>query len=258
MISTTAGSKGTLTLVNLTLAGPGTAPVSPVDGAVVRWRLTGASGGPFYLRVLRPVAGAFAGAGTSGPATPAGMGTETFTTDLPIRRGDLIGFNTSNASDEVGAVVSSEGTYAGWEPALPDGAALPPTATAMGAQFSFSADVQPAPTVTTISPASGSITGGTSVTIAGTDLTGVTSVQFGETPASIFPGGSDTQITAIAPKVKSRRWASPSSPTPVARRLAGGHLHLHGLPGAEAEGQGPGDGPQEAEKGGLQAGQGHG
>ena len=173
------------------------------------------------------------------------METETFTTDLPIRRGDLIGFNTSNASDEVGAVVSSEGTYAGWEPALPEGAALPPIATAMGAQFSFSADVQPAPTVTTISPASGSIAGGTSVTIAGTDLTGVTSVQFGETPASIFPGGSDTQITAIAPKVKS--------PGPVGiavrhqrrslRCLAGGHLHLHGLPGAEAEGQGSGDDP---------------
>jgi IPT/TIG domain len=54
------------------------------------------------------------------------------------------------------------------------------------------------PTVSGISPNTGPIAGGTSVTITGTNLTGATSVLFGSTPATIVVNGPNS-ITATAP-----------------------------------------------------------
>ena len=55
------------------------------------------------------------------------------------------------------------------------------------------------PTVTQVSPNSGSTSGGTSVTIAGTNFTGATAVTFGSTNATNFAVNSPTQITATSP-----------------------------------------------------------
>jgi hypothetical protein len=55
-----------------------------------------------------------------------------------------------------------------------------------------------APTVTAISPTSGPVAGGTSVTITGTNLTGATAVKFGTTSATIT-ANSATSITATSP-----------------------------------------------------------
>ena len=57
----------------------------------------------------------------------------------------------------------------------------------------------PVPTVTNVSPSSGPVAGGTSVTLTGTNFTGATSVTFGGTAASSFTVNSATQITASAP-----------------------------------------------------------
>ena len=57
----------------------------------------------------------------------------------------------------------------------------------------------PAPTVTAVSPSSGPTTGGTSVTVTGTSLTGASSVKFGSAAATAFTVNSDTSITATAP-----------------------------------------------------------
>jgi hypothetical protein len=59
--------------------------------------------------------------------------------------------------------------------------------------------VPPVPTVTGVSPASGSTAGGTSVVITGTGFTGVSAVKFGTAPAATFTLNSATQITATAP-----------------------------------------------------------
>ncbi|MEU7764831.1 ice-binding family protein [Nocardia sp. NPDC049190] len=59
--------------------------------------------------------------------------------------------------------------------------------------------VLPVPTLTSISPASGPAAGGTVVVLTGTNLTGVTAVSFGGTPATSFTVNSSTQITAVAP-----------------------------------------------------------
>jgi hypothetical protein len=55
------------------------------------------------------------------------------------------------------------------------------------------------PTVTHVSPATGPAAGGTSVIITGTDFTGATIVDFGNTPATNVIVDSSTQITATSP-----------------------------------------------------------
>ncbi|MGF6889550.1 hypothetical protein ABIA39_008994, partial [Nocardia sp. GAS34] len=55
------------------------------------------------------------------------------------------------------------------------------------------------PTLTSINPASGSAAGGATVMLTGTNLTGVTAVSFGGTPATSFTVNSSTQITAVTP-----------------------------------------------------------
>ncbi|MBL9132848.1 MAG: cadherin-like beta sandwich domain-containing protein, partial [Verrucomicrobiaceae bacterium] len=60
-------------------------------------------------------------------------------------------------------------------------------------------DVATPPTITSVSPASGPIAGGTTVVITGTGFTGATAVNFGTTPATGFTVNSPTQITATLP-----------------------------------------------------------
>ncbi|MGH3798231.1 MAG: IPT/TIG domain-containing protein, partial [Pseudonocardiaceae bacterium] len=55
------------------------------------------------------------------------------------------------------------------------------------------------PVVTTLIPDTGPAAGGTSVTIAGDNFTGATSVTFGGIPATSFTVDAATQITATAP-----------------------------------------------------------
>ncbi|MEU3985419.1 IPT/TIG domain-containing protein [Streptomyces sp. NPDC026672] len=55
------------------------------------------------------------------------------------------------------------------------------------------------PTISAINPSQGPTTGGTSVTITGTGMTGSTGVRFGSTNATSFTVNSATQITAVSP-----------------------------------------------------------
>ena len=55
------------------------------------------------------------------------------------------------------------------------------------------------PTVTSVSPNTGAPAGGTSVTVTGTNFSGVTAVQFGANAATTFTVNTLTQITATAP-----------------------------------------------------------
>ncbi|MFJ7199736.1 MULTISPECIES: IPT/TIG domain-containing protein [unclassified Streptomyces] len=55
------------------------------------------------------------------------------------------------------------------------------------------------PTISTINPSQGPTTGGTTVTLTGTGMTGATAVRFGSTDATSFTVNSATQITAVSP-----------------------------------------------------------
>ncbi|MEU4341558.1 IPT/TIG domain-containing protein [Nocardia sp. NPDC023852] len=70
-----------------------------------------------------------------------------------------------------------------------------PGGTSNGVFYSYVA----APSLTSISPIAGPVTGGTTVVLTGTNLTGATAVTFGATPATSFTVNSATQITAVAP-----------------------------------------------------------
>ena len=195
--ASTGGGVGTA--ANFVLPEAGANATSPITGTIVRWRVAGFAGGPFRLRVLAPDGGkTFTGAGTSAPESPASTGTETFTTDLPIHAGDIIGFTDTNSTDKIGIAMVTGATYLGWEPALEDGLTKEGN-TLEGKEVGINAEVQPPPGITAISPVSGSIAGGAPVVITGHDFTGATSVKFGSTAASSFTVNSDTQITAVAP-----------------------------------------------------------
>jgi hypothetical protein len=68
------------------------------------------------------------------------------------------------------------------------------SATSSSDQYTY----QAVPTVTSISPASGPVTAGTTVTITGNNLAGATTVNFGSTPGTIT-ANTATSITATAP-----------------------------------------------------------
>ncbi|KUL52349.1 cell shape-determining protein [Streptomyces sp. NRRL F-4489] len=64
--------------------------------------------------------------------------------------------------------------------------------------FSYTSAPAPAPALSGLSPASGPPSGGNTVTLTGTDLSGATSVKFGTNAAAVL-SNSATQITVIAP-----------------------------------------------------------
>jgi hypothetical protein len=90
----TVGAGGILG-INPALGEPGAHASSPVDGAVIGWRVLG-EGGPFKLRVVRPeAAGTFLAGAASAPQTLGTYGLGTFTTDLPIEAGEIVGIQAA-------------------------------------------------------------------------------------------------------------------------------------------------------------------
>jgi hypothetical protein len=68
---------------------------SPVNGTVTTWRLgVGNKSGPTAFRVVHRLPnGTYSGGGTSASVTPVLEMVNTFPTDMPIQRGDLIGID---------------------------------------------------------------------------------------------------------------------------------------------------------------------
>ncbi len=209
--------EGVRTQFNTALPETGANLASPVNGAIVRWRVQGAKGGPFKLRVLHPNgSGAFTATGTSLPATPLGLGIETFATQIPVRAGDLIGIDPTAAGDEIGVATVSGASYGIYATPPFEGSTLAPSEVKSGSEIELSAEVQPAPAVTKVAPELGSVLGGEKVKITGTNLNGASAVSFGEVPASAFTVVSEEEILATAPPQ-----AAPGSYDVVVKTLAG-------------------------------------
>jgi hypothetical protein len=188
------------TFFNTALPEKGANLTSPVSGAIVRWRIQGAEGGPFYLRVLRPNgSGGYMAAGTSNPATPTNNELQTFTANLPVQAGDLIGVDPTNPADKIGIAPVSGAGFGSIFPPPFDGATVAPSETEGGKEVELSAEVQPTPVIASIVPDFGPVAGGTTVTITGTDLASASAVKFGTVSATSFKAESETKITAVAP-----------------------------------------------------------
>ena len=78
--------------------------------------------------------------------------------------------------------------------AAPIGAVSPPVAVTWSGGFPSGA-----PAVSAVSPSSGPLAGGTTVTITGANLAGASAVDFDGQPAASFTVNSATRITAVAP-----------------------------------------------------------
>jgi hypothetical protein len=192
--------EGVRTQFNTTLPETGANLASPVNGAIVRWKMQGAVGGPFTLRVLHPNGtGAFTAVSASQSVKPNGTGIETFQTQLPIRSGDLIAVDSSNATDEIGVADVSGAGYGIFSAPPFEGATLAPSQTKAGQEIELAAEVQPAPSISGVSVAEGSVLGGEKVTITGANLNGASALMFGEVPAASFTVVNEEKITAVAP-----------------------------------------------------------
>ncbi len=198
--STPTEFKTVETLFNTALPEKGANLTSPVSGAIVRWRMQDPAGGPFSLRVLRPNgSGGYMAAGTSNPVIPSGGGLQTFTANLPVQAGDLIGVDPTNATDKIGVADVAGASYGFIFPPPFDGATVAPSGSEAGKEIELTAEVQPTPVISSIAPDFGPVAGGTTVTITGTDLASASAVKFGTVPATSFKAESETKITAVAP-----------------------------------------------------------
>jgi PASTA domain len=115
---------------------------SPTDGTVIDWRFVGAGAG-FVPRIIRPAGGGqYIGAGTGSAQTgnaPAIAGP--FTVSLPIRKGDLFGFD-AQAGTDIG-VIDRPGTgYIAFTPPLPDGGSPQPPGAQPARELAVSATVR--------------------------------------------------------------------------------------------------------------------
>ena len=131
--------------------------------------------------------------------------------------------NTASAGSTSGFTygVTAEGNVVAYDPNV--SGTVSPTASQSPAGVSSSiavltsvSNASGTPTVTSVSPNSGPTTGGTSVTITGTNLTGATAVKFGTGAATSYTVNSATQITATTPS-QSAATVDTVVTTPAAR-----------------------------------------
>ncbi len=171
---------------------------APGSGVIRSWRAEGQ--GTVQLTVVESEPeGGWAAVGTS--AAAANLEGQPNPTSLPIGAGDLIGVDLGPSSPGKSVIGFDELTNAEvlrWEPQLADFERAGEEQRE-NRHLEFNAEVVLAPVVSSLSPASGSTTGGNAVKISGLFLDGATSVTFGSTPASSFSVDSSSQITAIAP-----------------------------------------------------------
>ncbi|HEY2055344.1 MAG TPA: IPT/TIG domain-containing protein [Solirubrobacterales bacterium] len=207
-------------VLNADLGGTGTNLRSPVNGAIVGWSLVGGStAGTYRLgTALQFSKSGFTFRKWSNPVASSPMeGVQSFSTVLPVERGMLITLTMSETAslgfrEGVGQLAEWEFEPAESENSLED---------ELFAELAgFNAEIQPAPTITSLGTASGPTSGGTAVTITGTDLENVSAVTFGSTPAASVTVGSESQITAVAPASAAAAAVSVSVTTVAGKAVA--------------------------------------
>ena len=137
--------------------------------------------------------------GLSPGSGPLAGGTSVSITGSNFTGATAVHFGSSAAS---GVIVNSATSITATAPAHAAGAVDVTVTTPSGTSTTSSADLftyQGVPTVTGLSPGSGPLAGGTSVSITGSNFTGATAVNFGSSAASGVTVNSATSITATAP-----------------------------------------------------------
>ena len=155
--------------------------------------LTASSGAP---PPLPTVTGVSPGSGSTLGGTSVVITGTNFTGATIVKFGTVAsGSFTVNSASQITASAPAQGAATvDITVTAPGGTSLVNTLTD---QFTY--NTPPLPTVTGVSPGSGSTLGGTSVVITGTNFTGATIVKFGTVASGSFTVNSASQITASAP-----------------------------------------------------------
>lgn len=191
-----------------TVVAAGTAYTAPTAGVITSWSTNAATGTGqmFKMKVFRLVSGTtYTVVAHDGPRTLASGAFNEFAVNIPVQAGDLLGLHeyasamVPNACTFATGMMGDVNGFASTDADDGTPETFPLIDFNNNARLNISATLSLPPGITSISPSSGSISGGTSVTVSGHDFTGVTAVRFGSVPARSITVNSDTQLTAVSP-----------------------------------------------------------
>lgn len=164
--------------------------VSPVDGEIVEWQVKGTNGN-IRLEVLHgnnPT-------GVSTAVSAAGSGKESFAAAVPIKAGERFGVTILGGGGKIGDRKPAGPSVSIWSPYLNIGEPRPPDQDASNVEILANVKIRPAPSVESVTPASGPIETENTVTITGHDFVDVHGVSFGAFGAA-YEVVSETEIVA--------------------------------------------------------------
>lgn len=183
--------------------GPGVTYEAPTSGVITSWS-THAAAGPnqrLSLKLVNPFSGGFLVLDHDGPRALVPGQVNTFRTLMPVEEGELLAL--SSTGGPTGCAFFSE------EPAdsiifrngfdTPDGDVWQPEDTTEEFLLNVRATILPPPRIALIAPTSGSVAGGTPVTVRGFNFAEVRSVSFSGVPALSFSVIDETHLTAVSP-----------------------------------------------------------
>jgi hypothetical protein len=188
---------------------------APVSGIVTSWSTNAAAGigQQLTFKIYRPLGGPLRGesflvVAHDGPRTLTPSRINTFSVAFPIQVGDVISTDDVNATIEVPSACEFEtGNPADLvsytEGDAPDGSTILTEGTEEEVRMNVTATILPPPVIASLTPAAGSIKGGTSIIIVGSNFGSVKGVSFGGVPATSFSVDSEVQITAVSPPSSS-------------------------------------------------------
>jgi hypothetical protein len=190
--------------------------VAPRDGLITSWSIMGGTpSGPYEISTLSR-SGATVTANAASPVEhPASGGLETFAASLPIKKGEYIslGVGTSASidfSETAGSEIGfSELILAGESSKMPGSPG----------EIALNAILEPAPAITALAPDSGPMSGGTVVTISGSEFEAGSTVKFGTTPAAAFRAPGQARFRSPSPRVPEQEPRRSSSTTRHRRPL---------------------------------------
>jgi hypothetical protein len=140
------------------------------------------------------------------------MSLSELSTDVATLQADVTALQTANAAvvqavvdlgDEVASIIANEGDITEIDAAVQATIAQVTSITAADTAAATADPGAEPPTVSGVSPSTGSIAGGTEVTVTGTGFEGATSVNFGTTAAASFTVVSDDELTVLSPTLSA-------------------------------------------------------
>jgi hypothetical protein len=192
------------TFFNASLGEPGALAASPTDGVIYGVNFAGAAGGPYRLRVLRPLGGdVYLGAGTSNPlyVEPPEI---SILKPLPIQKGDAVGLDLEPGLP-IAFAEPAGGSTASWLPSLGDGESRAHGPVRSPREFAFNVEVLPPPTVAGVYPRTIDLHRPRHVTIVGENLGLVRAVYFGSRKTTLFRVKSLHRLVVMPPSSGPRR-----------------------------------------------------